>query len=430
MLNQAQPGWYPDPGNSNGLRYWDGAKWTEHRTDASPRPSASVAEVEAPTSQVVPASHSGPRRESPAPAQHVGPPRVAWFAKWPTIVVVGLLYLLVGIASMGVLLILLAYPLYLYIRAVRKEYYFAGNEFQAHKAAIASVVAEHNEVCWYTSEIRAKGSFNLGVARTGQNAHLAAFQNTSRHKYRRDRNVATYEPHVHNCSMQVVRNASADPIKYLMKYFGIKAEEDTLGQVEALGESVGRLEAAVANLQAREAAIADAIRPPKFIVKHYLGEFMAQVGVELSPVTIPYQQYSFEYVSAGGNSSQRTEIVLNSPTIDALVETLSGKIRWRKSVVGQRALMTAKFREHIKSRDGYTCRQCSVALADQPHLLLEVDHIIPVSRGGMSTEENLQTLCWRCNRTKSNKIPAAQPGPQGPPTDAARNALRDAPENT
>lgn len=407
MLNQAQPSWYPDPENSNGLRYWDGAKWTDHRIDAPPPPIASAAEVEGASSRVVPSSHAASPQVIPALEQHVGPARVAWYAKWPAVVIIGLLYLLVGIASIGALLILLAYPLYLYIRAVRKEYYFAGNEFQAHKAAIASVVAEHNEVRGYASEIRAKGSFNLGASHSGDNAHLAAYQNTSRHNYRRDRNFATYEPHVHNCSMQVVRNASAEPIKYLMKYFGIKAEEDTLGQVEALGESVGRLEAAVANLQAREAAIADAIKPPKFIVKHYIGEFMAQVGVELSPVVIPYQQYSFEYVSAGGNSSQRAEIVLNSSTIDALVETLSGKIKWRRSAVGQRALMTAKFREHIKSRDGYSCRQCSVALADQPHLLLEVDHIIPVSRGGMSTEENLQTLCWRCNRTKSNKLPAA-----------------------
>ncbi len=409
MLSQAQPGWYPDHENSNGFRYWDGIQWTDHRMDAPPPPvpSASVVEADAAGTQVIPAPKTALQRLTPEPVHHMGPPKVAWFAKWPAIVVISFLYLVLGVSSQGWLLILLAYPIYLYIRVVRKEYYFASREFQAHKWAVASVVAEHNEVSGYTSEIRANGSFQLGVSHTGQNANLATFQNTSRHQYRRDRNVATYEPHVHNCSMQVVRNASADPINYLVKYFGIKAEEATLSQVEALGESVGRLEAAVSNLQVREAEIADEIKPPKFIAKHYLGEFMAQVGVELSPVTIPYQQYSFEYVSAGGNSSQRTEIVLNSPTIDALVETLSGKIRWRKSTAGQRALMTAKFREHIKARDNYTCQQCSVALAEQPLLLLEVDHIIPVSRGGMSTEENLQTLCWRCNRTKSNKLPAA-----------------------
>ncbi|WP_083895088.1 HNH endonuclease [Nocardia tenerifensis] len=27
-----------------------------------------------------------------------------------------------------------------------------------------------------------------------------------------------------------------------------------------------------------------------------------------------------------------------------------------------------------------------------------------VSRGGLTALDNLQTLCWRCNRTKSNKV--------------------------
>lgn len=38
------------------------------------------------------------------------------------------------------------------------------------------------------------------------------------------------------------------------------------------------------------------------------------------------------------------------------------------------------------------------------NLLLEIDHIIPVSKGGRTEEENLKTLCWKCNRSKSNKI--------------------------
>jgi 5-methylcytosine-specific restriction endonuclease McrA len=97
-------------------------------------------------------------------------------------------------------------------------------------------------------------------------------------------------------------------------------------------------------------------------------------------------------------------VTLNTETIDSLVETLSQKIRFNKSAAGQRALMTAKLRNFIKSRDSHTCRYCSVSLAAEPHLLLEVDHVVPVSKGGPTTEENLQTLCWRCNRTKSNKV--------------------------
>jgi hypothetical protein len=293
-------------------------------------------------------------------------------------------------------------------RYILKERYFASEDFLAHKNQIASFVAEHNELAHYISEIRSRGSFELGASYTGSQAHLASFQNTSHWNYRRDRNVANYQaPNVHNCSLQVVRNASGDPLKYVMKYFNIKADETNLADVENLGDDITRLEEAVYNLQQREVSITKSVNPPAFILKHYADEFMKHVGVELSPITVPYPVYAFEYVSAGGNSSQRTTVTLDTPTIDALVETLSQKIRWRKSAAGQRALMTSKLRHYIKTRDNHTCRYCSVSLAAEPHLLLEVDHVIPVSKGGLSTADNLQTLCWRCNRTKSNKVASA-----------------------
>lgn len=70
----------------------------------------------------------------------------------------------------------------------------------------------------------------------------------------------------------------------------------------------------------------------------------------------------------------------------------------------QRNLMTTKLREHIKARDNFTCCICGNSIQKEPNLLLEIDHIIPVSKGGCTTEENLQTLCWKCNRSKSSKI--------------------------
>ena len=193
-----------------------------------------------------------------------------------------------------------------FIRGIRKNRYFASEEFLALKGEVASVVAEHNEIVAYVSEMRDGGSFQIGASETGNNAHLATFQNTSTFNYRRDRNLADYDtPNVHNCSLQVVRNAAADPIKYVMKYFDIKADEGRLAQVESLSESISRLEDAVNNLREREASITQSIHPPPFVLKYFEDEFMAQVGVVLSPVDVPYPEYVFEYVSAGGNSSQR-----------------------------------------------------------------------------------------------------------------------------
>lgn len=292
------------------------------------------------------------------------------------------------------------------VRHIRKNRYFASAEFLAHKSEIEAVVAEHNEVADYTDEIRNTGVFRLGVSATGTQAHLAQYENTSTHQYRRDRNVANYNaPNVHNCSLQVVRNAKSDPLKYVMKYFNIKADDAHLSEVEGLGEDISRLENAVNNLRQREEGIARSVNPPPFILKHYNDEFMEHSGVHLSPISVPYPEYVFEYVSAGGNSGQKATVTLNSATIDVLVATVSEKIRYRKSAAGQRALMTSKLRDSIKLRDGYACRYCAVSVAAEPHLLLEVDHIMPVSKGGLSTYDNLQTLCWRCNRSKSNKVP-------------------------
>lgn len=292
------------------------------------------------------------------------------------------------------------------VRWVRMRRYFGGEEFGRYKEGVAAVVAERNEVARYAEEVRQRGLFELGASSAGSQAHLASFVNTSKHNYRRDRYVPSAPAaNVHAAgSLQLVRNASQDPLKYVMKYFGISADDEMLKRVEALGGSIASLEGAVANVRCREAAITRSINPPRFIQKHYGERFLEELGAQVLPIEVPYPEYVFEYVSPGGNSSQKTEVTLNGETVDALIERMSEKIKFRKSAAGQRALMTAKFRQFIKDRDGHACKNCNISVADEPHLLLEVDHITPVSRGGLSTPDNLQTLCWRCNRTKGAKL--------------------------
>lgn len=117
-----------------------------------------------------------------------------------------------------------------------------------------------------------------------------------------------------------------------------------------------------------------------------------------------FPKYTFRYVSAGGNSSMSCDVVFNIENLDRFIKYLSESIKFKKSVAGQRALMTSSLREKIKKRDNYTCQKCGLSIKDEPNLLLEIDHIIPLSKNGLTTEDNLQTLCWRCNRTKGSKI--------------------------
>lgn len=51
--------------------------------------------------------------------------------------------------------------------------------------------------------------------------------------------------------------------------------------------------------------------------------------------------------------------------------------------------------------DGFTCQYCG---SRPPDVVLELDHILPVSAGGTDEECNLTTSCQDCNRGKSNKI--------------------------
>ena len=99
-----------------------------------------------------------------------------------------------------------------------------------------------------------------------------------------------------------------------------------------------------------------------------------------------------------------TDITFDIDNLDRFIGYLAEIIKFKKSVAGQRILMTSKLREKIKVRDNYTCKKCGNSIKEEPNLLLEINHINPLSKEGLTVEENLQTLCWKCNRAKGNKI--------------------------
>jgi 5-methylcytosine-specific restriction endonuclease McrA len=57
-------------------------------------------------------------------------------------------------------------------------------------------------------------------------------------------------------------------------------------------------------------------------------------------------------------------------------------------------------RRNILERDRHTCQYCNYK-GEQ----LTLDHVIPRSRGGGDTWENLVTACMRCNVKKGNRTP-------------------------
>lgn len=65
-----------------------------------------------------------------------------------------------------------------------------------------------------------------------------------------------------------------------------------------------------------------------------------------------------------------------------------------------RMAIPKRLRFSILRRDNYRCQLCGLTQADG--VKLEVDHKVPVAKGGLTVEENLWTLCHPCNNGKSD----------------------------
>ena len=91
---------------------------------------------------------------------------------------------------------------------------------------------------------------------------------------------------------------------------------------------------------------------------------------------------------------------LSEGQIEVFIKTLHSK-KTPKSIIGEPKRGGRKVwpgtREKIYDRDGRRCVFCG-SVCD-----ITIDHIIPVSKGGLSRSGNLQTLCLPCNIKKGNK---------------------------
>lgn len=63
--------------------------------------------------------------------------------------------------------------------------------------------------------------------------------------------------------------------------------------------------------------------------------------------------------------------------------------------------ISKSLRFDVFRRDKFTCQYCG---RTPPDVVLEIDHITPVSQGGDDEPSNLVTSCYDCNRGKGAKI--------------------------
>ena len=216
----------------------------------------------------------------------------------------------------------------------------------------------------------------------------------------------TITPFTAEVSATVFASAENNPLEYVVKNFypnkimypeQIQKLYLLVEELETLREAKQIIENYKAEYQQYLGDV------PKYIMEEDELGFYSRLGFANIDERVLTVEYKFAYTSGGGMAQRSFTVPMTEETIAELIKVLEGKLSASAFAKEQRNLMTKKLRDYIKKRDDFTCCNCGNSVHIEPNLLLEIDHIIPISKGGYTVEENLQTLCWKCNRTKSNK---------------------------
>jgi len=281
--------------------------------------------------------------------------------------------------------------------------YYKSEKFIVIKNKIEHYVTDCNELNDHIEDLK---NTYLGINQLDYGE--SSYYDNSKYNYKRpELRKQQYAENIYNCSRSVCDNARKQPFKYICKYFNIKSTEDELAKFEKVLNNFEAAELGKTLLIKEKESILSSINNeiPSLIKKFGKERLEKELGFEnINFHPIYYPRYIFSYISSGGNSSMRCDVVMDIENLNRFIEYLSENIKFKKSVAGQRALLTSALRKEIFQRDGYACKLCGASIEKEPNLLLEIDHIIPLAKGGLTTRNNLQVLCWRCNRKKGTKI--------------------------
>ena len=260
--------------------------------------------------------------------------------------------------------------------------YYKTPEFLSVKERLAKKIVEYNEFDQFMDETRDYIRSQQDLLTTGN---------------------------IRNSTLTVYKNSQLDIYKYIVKYFfkNTKIDESSMQTIESILQKYNTIN------QTHEILTDEYNKLMRYVNKHmYKGAYIFQSMTmkKLGSRKLPefnkdyYMRYTFTYTSPTNRKSYSNSIVLDEEGLESFAEYLNGLIAYRKSAKYQRQLMTPRLRESILRRDSYTCKFCGISKDEEAHLLLEVDHITPIAKGGITIESNLQALCWKCNRTKGAKI--------------------------
>lgn len=202
-------------------------------------------------------------------------------------------------------------------------------------------------------------------------------------------------------SKGIVEQASHKRLKYFCKYFYVEYTAETIAKLQSMYDAMAKMKKMMNRIFEHESMIlGDIFEDRKWNAKEQR-RISTSLGM-LSPI-VEYTKCILLSTNANGKVYNYLIYEFDEELTLELLEYVALQSKHNIKVKKERGAITSNLRSKIKERDNYTCQYCGSNIYDEPSLLLEIDHIIPVSKGGVSDESNLQVLCWRCNRSKGNK---------------------------
>lgn len=279
--------------------------------------------------------------------------------------------------------------------------YYGSKEFADIKDTCKSLMESQREFNDYINE-KAQAISTLFGARVVRNETETADEYNYIRPYKK-----SITPFTAEVSSTVFASAENNPLDYIVKsFYPDKAlYPEQIQKLQLLVEELETLKDARQIIENYKKDYQQYLSDvPDYVMEADEEGFYTRLGFANISESVLTVEYKFSYTSDGGMAQRSFTVPMAEETVVALIEKLQSKLTMTSFAKEQRSLMTSKLRQKIKERDDYTCRFCGNSTHKEPNLLLEIDHILPVAKGGCTVEENLQTLCWKCNRQKSDRI--------------------------
>ncbi|HJU13036.1 MAG TPA: HIT domain-containing protein [Candidatus Nitrosotalea sp.] len=126
------------------------------------------------------------------------------------------------------------------------------------------------------------------------------------------------------------------------------------------------------------------------ITKAMPGKVLRRHGI------VNYDSGNFSLNVSDLTPSQRSELISLCDLKIKEYEDWRGKLIWKHRSRDTR-LVPGSLRYLVLTRARYRCELCGISAEAKA---LDVDHIVPINKGGKTVIENLQALCYTCNSQK------------------------------